>query len=49
MATHEGNSQEKKNTPKSVNKLKNPGIISKTLYIKRPPGLFISEALEISR
>jgi len=49
IATQDGTSQEKKKTPKSVNKLKNPGIISNILYIKRPAGFFISEAFEISR
>ena len=49
IATHEGTSQEKTSTPKSVPKLTIPGIISKNLYIRLSFGFFISDAFEISK
>lgn len=48
-ATHEGISQDKKSTPKSVPKLIIPGIVSKNLYNLLSFGFFISKAFEISR
>ncbi len=49
IATQEGTSQEKTNTPNSVPKLRNPGIISKNLYSLLSFLFFKSEAFEISR
>ena len=49
MATHEGISQDKTNTPKSVPKLIIPGIVSKNLYNLLSFGFFISKAFEISK
>ena len=47
MATALGISHEKTSTPKSVPKLKAPGIVSNSLYSILSFGFFISEALEI--